>query len=494
MGYAGPITNIIVVMLENRSYDNVLGMLYAPGNPAPYDSAPAGQLTLDGLPPDASNVDPVTGLALNAWGGPGDSPTIPETDPGEPFYDMAQQIQGAAFKEDDNPYSSSATAPMGGFVANYRAQFAGGQTASSAGIGNVQNAVRDVMHVYTPWLMPVTAYLARNFMVCDAWFASAPTQTFANRMFAHCATPGGSSTESFLDDSQYLLTWAAGGFGANNVFAQLDAVLGVGAKPNWKVYFHDYSISMGLVKYVNAAATSASNINVASYDQSDYPDTSSLWPVGAWPNTFLADLANGTSPPYSFVEPRYSNSYQDLLDSSKHAVPGLAPNSNHPGLANFTTNALPNNPPISVVNGELFLLGLYSALLASPLWKSSLLVILYDEHGGLYDHVYPPSVAAAASSAIPPASSSYGNFAFNIYGGRVPAIIVSPFVTAGSRLVSSGAPFDHTSIIRTVWDCFNLDQGTHGAASINAWDLNAPSILTKCSTTIVNNPPKPPSL
>ena len=487
--YDGPIKNVIVVMFENRSYDNVLGMLYSPGNPAPYDVAPLGQQGLNGLPPDASNIDPVTGLAVSVWGGPGDSPTIPETDPGEPFYDMAQQIQGAPFQSGTNPYASSPTAPMGGFVANYRAQFVAGQVGNGAGIGNVHSAVRDIMHVYTPSTMPVTAYLANNFMVCDSWFASAPTQTFANRVFAHCANPGGTSSASYLDDSEYALAMI-GGISLDSIFEQLDNVLQPGSVPNWKVYFHDYSLSMDLVAYVHAKGKSSTNVNVASYDQSDYPDRGP-WPVGAWPSTFLEDIANGTLPPYSFIEPRYSNSCNN---SQYYAVPGLSPNSNHPGLANFLLSPLPNNPPISVVNGELFLLGLYSALRTSKYWESTLLIIVYDEHGGTYDHVYPPNVPV--SNVFPAASSDYGGFAFNIYGPRVPAIVVSPFVQAGTQLVStaSGTFFDHTSIIRTVWEVFNLDQGTNGKAGINAWDEAAPSILGGCAPSAVNNTPMWPSL
>ena len=81
------------------------------------------------------------------------------------------------------------------------------------------------------------------------------------------------------------------------------------------------------------------------------------------------------------------------------------------------------------------MLATYDALASSPLWDRSLLVIVYDENGGFYDHV-PPPVTADDDPGM-----------FGRYGVRVPAIIVSPWVEP--RTVSSTV-FDHTSIIKTI--------------------------------------------
>ncbi|HEU4710300.1 MAG TPA: alkaline phosphatase family protein [Pyrinomonadaceae bacterium] len=100
----GPtITNIIVVMLENRSYDNILGWLYNPSNQPPYNQAPAGQANLNGLTGNETNPSPEKGgdpIAVMNQSTTTDGKTgksypgtaVPLYDPGELFKDMAQQI------------------------------------------------------------------------------------------------------------------------------------------------------------------------------------------------------------------------------------------------------------------------------------------------------------------------------------------------------------------------------------------------------------------
>src|SRR5438876_1386093 len=149
--YTGPIKNVIVVMLENRSYDTMLGWLYNANNQPPYNEAPTGQKNLNGLKGSKSNpnpnspgqtiavanqttptVDPSTGLDY--------APTaIPIFDPGEPFNDMAQQILGLASLPTTNPYENyppdSANA-MQGFTVNYAElhNVLGGNCQNSAGV------------------------------------------------------------------------------------------------------------------------------------------------------------------------------------------------------------------------------------------------------------------------------------------------------------------------------------------------------------------------
>ncbi|MDB5036307.1 MAG: phosphoesterase [Chlorobi bacterium] len=105
--------------------------------------------------------------------------TIPTADPGEPFLDMAQQILGLATTPTSNPYGSPAGkyGMMGGFVANYPLQ-------------SSNPVAEQIMMYMTPELMPVTAFLANNYMVCDEWYGSVPTQTFANRLYSLCADSG----------------------------------------------------------------------------------------------------------------------------------------------------------------------------------------------------------------------------------------------------------------------------------------------------------------
>lgn len=503
----GPnITNVIVVMLENRSYDNILGWLYNPSNQCPYDQAPPKQNNLNGLKGDETNPSPEEGgdpiKVMNQTttidsktqqSYPGT--TVPIYDPGEPFNDMAQQILGTTTPPTQNPYNVDPWPPdsptlMQGFTLNY-AHIKGPFDVEKVPSGNYP----DVMNYFTPTQVPVTAWLANHFAVCDQWFASVPTHTFTNRAFAHCAAPAvhkeiDGNSFSMVDDGQYVLDSMVT---LPSVFSQLDAAFpesASGSTPNWKVYFHDYCISTIVTPYVYAKATSSDNVNVATYDTSDWganpeplplPNPLGLTRLGALPSTFLDDLNNKTLPKYCFIEPRYSRNYAPIPNK---------PNSNHPGGGGYL-GIVPSedNAPVDVADGEAFLLEVYNALRNSDYWSNSLLIITYDEHGGVYDHVVPPAVPTKAvppGPNIPPASDlidkTMDGFKFNVYGCRVPAIIVSRFVGAGTtiRPDSGFPPFDHSSIPKTVWDCFGITD------SLTSRDAVAPSVYGALSSTPVN--------
>ena len=149
------IKHVIVLMLENRSFDCMLGRLY------PDDPDYRG-LTLGEFNTYASMPIPV-------WNDPGMSTAtacIPKPDPGEMFTDMNVQLFGG---------TPQAIPPnMGGFATNY-----GAQRASSDGVPRP----RDVMHYFKPEQVPVISALAKAFGVSDMWHASAPCQTWPNRFF-----------------------------------------------------------------------------------------------------------------------------------------------------------------------------------------------------------------------------------------------------------------------------------------------------------------------
>jgi len=246
-------------------------------------------------------------------------------------------------------------------------------------------------------------------------------------------------------------------------------------------------------------------VNVATYDYSDWGPNPNPLPkphpntvvhplgmrLGALPTTFLEDLENHTLPKYSFIEPRYSSNYATIQNP---------PNSNHPGGSAYLDIFVSDkNPPIDIAHGEAFLLQLYNALRNSEYWKSSLLIITYDEHGGVYDHIVPPRVPFEADPPgpnIPPVKDLLAKvadgFNFNVYGCRVPAIIVSPFIGAGTTIVPPKdvppkdvrpkhfPPFDHASILKTVWDCFNI------ADSLTFRDAAAPSLYPFLSSSAGN--------
>ena len=138
---------------------------------------------------------------------------------------------------------------------------------------------------------------------------------------------------------------------------------------------------------------------------------------------FQAAAAAGTLSAYTFPEPNW-----DSTGNSQH-------------------------PNYDVALGEQFIHDVYEALRAGPGWPGTLLVITYDEHGGCYDHVPPPW------GAVPPDNDAgeFG-FGFDRFGVRVPAVLVSPLIAPGTvyRVPAGGTPLDHTSILRTVEQRWNL--------------------------------------
>jgi phospholipase C len=176
-------------------------------------------------------------------------------------------------------------------------------------------------------------------------------------------------------------------------------------------------------------------------------------------STFLSDAMNGALPNYSFIEPRY---FTDLLLNN-------IPNDEH--------------PPHNVLYGEKLIADVYNALRSSPCWKKTLFVITYDEHGGCYDHMPPPA-------AVQPDNHQPNGFAFDTYGVRVPAVIISPYIPPGSRVraVPTGLPtkgppypFDHTSIIKTLRLLFDL------GAPLTDRDDVAPDLLGPLSLAAPTN-------
>jgi phospholipase C len=491
------IEHVVVLMLENRSFDNVLGGLYATGNAPPYQQPPAGQTGFDGVPPGASNPGP-TGLPVYAhnqstltWtGATGPSyaaTTIPNLDPGEYFNDMAQQLMGLDALPKTNPWGGySPTGPSGaqGYVKNYAALSGTEQTPPP------RENQADVMNYFTPAQLPVSAFLARSYGLSDQWFASVPSQTYVNRTFALSAAPAVSDTStpfSLVEDAQYfvpdpLKPGLKSLRKTATILQQLDEAMSRGGAtgPFWKVYFHDYSITYDTLEYVRAAVpTGATAVNFGSFDGSDWgsepPKQFGGTPVGP---SFAADVANGTLPPLSWIEPRYFDDW---------APTGLPPNSNHPGSARKLFVTTGTQAPIDAATGEVLLMELYNLLRGSTLWDRTLLIVTYDESCGIWDHVPPPR-AIPPGHGIPAASDDLDHaakgFGFDVFGGRVPAIVVSPMVPAGTlfRGPTGSAPFDHTSIITTVRDVFGLT-----GPALTDRDAAAPSLVRGLTASAVND-------
>jgi phospholipase C len=380
------IDHIVVLMLENRSFDHMLGFLYADSD----NTSPAGQ-PFEGLTGNESNKDAagntVTVFKLD--------PTKPEAyfapgaDPGEGYSATNLQLFGV------DPAPTPPVATNSGFVTNY-AETLKLDAARHRTIlpGTTAN---DIMGIFTPEMLPVMSGLARGFAVCDHWFGSVPTETIPNRAFVAAATSQGhmnDSTKSFTVPTIFgLLTKAA---------------------VAWKIYGYD-----------NEPLT-----------RLDFPDTTSAPDSNFGLFTdFQHDAAAGQLPGYAFLEPNW----------------GSSGNSQHPNY--------------DVAKGEQLIHDVYYALRDGPGWNQTLLILTYDEHGGCYDHVPPPT------GAIPPDGTigEYG-FDFTRFGPRVPTVLVSPLIAPGTvfRVPDAAMPLDHTSILKTVEARFGLpaltarDAAAHG--------------------------------
>lgn len=175
------IDHVVVVMLENRSFDNLVGWLYGPGNPPSHViGGKAGDPPFLGLtagsywnPSNASFFSGTPAEKVFATAGTtGGSPfLVPDTDPEEDFNDMNFQIFGT-----ESP-AENQVATMLGFVVNY----AKTKAASPA----------TLMESFSPRQLTMLSGLAANFAVSDAWYASAPCQTWPNRAFVHLGTSCG---------------------------------------------------------------------------------------------------------------------------------------------------------------------------------------------------------------------------------------------------------------------------------------------------------------
>jgi phospholipase C len=371
------IEHIVVVMLENRSFDHLLGFLYSSTDKKKNNVSPLGHpfegLKGDEMNPDKSNK-PVQVFKIQKTDQ--SSYFMPLGNPGEGFLNTNAQLFGTTTP------APTAKATNQGFVQNFDFILSKGRAHALPGA-----TAQDIMGIYTPEMLPVLSGLARGYAVCDHWYSSAPTETFPNRAFAAMAT------------SQGRLGDAPAPFTAPSIYAAL------GKKGNtWTIYGYN-GLPLALTK------GSIADIKDASKDH-----------FGRF-SDFKTAAQNGTLANYSFLEPMW----------------GGKGNSQH--------------PVDDVALGEKFLSEVYDALYGSKVWEKTLLIITYDEHGGCYDHVVPPS------NATPP-DSSVGDdgFDFKRFGVRVPAVLVSPWIAAGTvyRVPTKSAPFDHTSILATVEKRFGL--------------------------------------
>ena len=257
------------------------------------------------------------------------------------------------------------------------------------------------MDSLTPDRVPAISTLVNAFGVYDGYHASVPGPTFPNRLFMLSATSHG------FGDNDPVQT--AFGWPQRSIFAALNATPGL--TDPWRVYFSDVPSALLL-----ADARNLSDLAAGRYR--------------FFQESFAADAAKGDFASFTWIEPSF-------LD-----IPGIPATDEHPAH--------------DVLDGERFIKEVYDAVRNSPAWNQTVLFVTYDEHGGFYDHVPPPVVGVPSPDGLPCGDCAGTPFDFTRLGVRVPMVVASPFVPAGSVVHAAAAPsaYDHASLSATLAQIF----------------------------------------
>jgi len=282
------------------------------------------------------------------------------------------------------------------------------------------------MGYYTGQDIPFYWALAEAFTLCDAYHCSVMGPTDPNRLYSMSGTidpeglNGGPLIETLVSRSKY-----AGKFTWPTMPEALSA-----AGVSWKVY-NGASLGLGdnVLTYFKAYQEQASLAEKA------------IKPV--WPNDFEADLAAGTLPQVSWIN--------TSLEETEHP--------------NYSTARV----------GEHVVAKLLKKLWWTPgMWEKTAIFITWDENGGFFDHVAPPTAPAGTAGeylTVPDLTGSSGGIEGPIgLGFRVPMIVVSPY-TRGGYLYSG--TLDHTSLLRFLERRFEVT-----APNISSWRRSVTGDLT----------------
>ncbi|HVG08639.1 MAG TPA: alkaline phosphatase family protein [Thermoanaerobaculia bacterium] len=421
------ITTIVMLMLENRSLDTVLGWLYQGGKPAfvfPPNSSP----TFDGIQPGMSNSWQTTAYSPQSGTDNYSQPCrTPQFDPYEPMPDVLKQLYADANGNlPDSSYIWGLTPPMTGFAWDYYAPYV--------------DQPGQVMGAYSASDLPVFYGLAQSFAVSDRWFSSVPTQTYPNRAFSLCGTSLGCEVNSEVDGNTFANT--------QTVFNALGK-----AGKTWGLYWQ-------------TERPAASGVPVGTdmpytqyyFSMLDAAQNGAVYPIG----DFKTALENGTLPNFCYLEPYWGGGVGDRLNNDDWI--GIQGNDYH--------------PPAWVGPAEADLNELYNALINSPQWPNMLFIITFDEHGGTWDHVPP-------TTTVPPDGNvGASGFQFNRLGVRVPTLLVSPYIQSGTvfRSPDPQSDFDHTSFIATFLKWAGIDPASPGLG-LGARVAVAPTFEGVLSTT-----------
>jgi phospholipase C len=349
--------HVVLVMMENRSFDHFLGWL-----------------------PNAEGRQ--SGLTYTNAGGQA-FPTWP----------LAPFFQGCGCASPDEGY-------VGG-----RVEFNNG--ACDGWLRAVTNDTFTIGY-YVQTNLSFLGQAATNWTVCDHYFAAIMAETQPNRIYQHAA-----QTDSLTNRT--VLESAGAAAGINSV--SLPTI--------WD------SLSQSNVRghYYHAGSSFLSLWGPTRY----YSITEGI-------NQFYTDCENGALPAVSFVDPVFTSSAFSTV------------------VFNDDTGGNDDHPHSDIRNGEVFLANIYSAIVSSPNWSSTVLIINFDEWGGFFDHVQPPKLGV---SQVPPAEAILGND--GLLGFRVPCIVISPWSRRG---YVTNEVFDHNSVLKLI-------ENRWGLAPLTVRDANA---------------------
>jgi phospholipase C len=369
-----PIEHVVVLMMENHSFDNYLGMLPRLGQPM----ADGFRFDRHGRP---TNSNPTKGGYIRAFHMP--SECQPESEPNQDWDATHASIDGGR---------------MDGFV----------RASGDVAMGYWEES--DIPYYYA---------IAKTFTLANRWFSSAPCQTYPNRRFLMAATAYGLVSSKLPGPNDPPPP-------NGTIFDRLNAH-GIA----WTNYFSDLPQTAIIPSVVKS-------------------NPQHLAPIAA----FFADAASGQLPAVSFVDPEFG-----VVDAGASQVPGRPV----PTVVNAQGGDEEN--PQNIRFGEAFVAQVVNAVIASPAWRRTLLVWCYDEHGGYYDHV-PVPAAIAPDSIKPVLEGQHAPGGYDLYGPRVPAVVVSPWSRphAVTNMVH-----DHTSVLAFIERKWNLPALTRRDA--NARDL-----------------------
>ncbi len=401
------IEHVIYYMIENRSFDHVCGWLYDKNAPIKV-IGPEGPYR--GVDKKFTNTFRGKEYAITKYNNGKLSEKTPD---GKPFVlDLDKQ----------DPYHDNSDVLRQMYSANLN-DYYDGKEPDMGGFA-INNGTEEVMLGYSPEQLTILNGLAKHFAISDDWFCSMPGGTDVNRAFALTGSSLGK-----LNNFQNGVTYT-----------------------EWSEYPHRPSIWKVLwtngirdFKIYNAVEWIECKFTYNLFLKGQIPSIDDPFVVGNYApqlNQFYDDLKYGTLPKFTFLEPKW--------------VASAGSTSYHPGN--------------DLIPGERALNDIFNALQKSPLWEKTMLVITFDEHGGMADHVKPPAAVK------PYANESLGGFHFDRLGVRIPTILISPWISENTVFRSeTDTAYDSTSILSTLlqWlgipkSKWGLGERTHHAPSFES--------------------------